>query len=895
MAHVDAELDLLVGQLAVHNGLIGPDDLVQLGPIEGAEVDLASRLVDLGLLDLATSDALSSLARALRRRTSSAPTGGSGAAETVEWNSVVAEGSTPTEPWSRASSAEEASGPEQAGHPGGRYRIVSLLARGGLGEVYLADDTVLQRRVALKGIRSDRVVDASGRARFLHEARIAGRHEHPGIVPVHDLIGTEGGRPFYVMRYVGGQSLAQALRAFHHPEANPRPPGEHGLALRSFLAQFIDICNAISYSHSIGVIHRDVKPANVMLGQFGETQLVDWGLGKVLGQTDDGSGLSSSSSSVSGEDPELTVAGSAMGTPGYMSPEQARGDRFKIGPASDVFSLGATLYHVLTGRPPFVGADRRAVIERSKRGEFPRPRAIRPGIPAALEAICLKAMALEPKDRYRSVRELIGEVEHWLADEPVAALPDNRFQRLARWSRRHRAWTRAGAAALAVVAVVATTAALLVARANQGERQALVQANERRQAAETSLKVARQAVYETLTNLAGDTLNPFPGTLPVRRRFAATARMYMGYFLAADPDDDGLRDQAIQVYRQSGRLDGLAGDVVEARRDYDAALDLARRLVDLGPGPRFERFGLVFAEVCHDYASFLAGRGLVDQAGPIVRDGLAMVGRLREGDPSAVNYRRSQGHLERQRARVDFRSGRLDEALAGYRANADWFRALAGAGLLQGGDLWGLAFAVTGEASVLRELGKPTDADEALGEAIARLEDRDDNNSRYALAGLLANRGQGRALASDPSLRPKAEADLDRAVSVFDRLRLEHPEIVGYTREWAFARNCRGELRASDPARRDEAAADYRLALDVMGPQVAASGNSPAPDDLIELARAEAGLGRLESHGAGSAEARSRLERAAGHLKRGLKTSPADPALLRELRHVEADLQRPVR
>jgi WD40 repeat protein/serine/threonine protein kinase len=334
-----------------------------------------------------------------------------------------------------------------------RFRVIRPHARGGLGQVSVALDQELHREVALKEIQDQHADDQDSRSRFLLEAEVTGGLEHPGIVPVYSLGTYADGRPFYAMRFVRGDSLHDAIQRFHQ---NGAAGPERRLELRKLLGRFLDICNAIAYAHSRGVLHRDLKPGNVMLGPFGETLVVDWGLARVTGQATNETGGSALQPSISGSTP--TELGSAVGTPAYMSPEQAGGRHHELGPASDVYGLGATLYHLLAGRPPCTGRDPNEVLDKVQSGVFPRPRQVQASVPPALEAICLRAMALRPADRYASARALADDVDRWMADERVEAYREPLHERLGRWTRRHRTATGSMAAAALALLLAAAVA-----------------------------------------------------------------------------------------------------------------------------------------------------------------------------------------------------------------------------------------------------------------------------------------------------------------------------------------------------------------------------------------------------------------------------------------------------
>jgi WD40 repeat protein len=355
----------------------------------------------------------------------------------------------------------------------GRYRAARLLAPGGLGGVSLAEDDELDRKVALKRLHPRWAGDTDARRRFEQEPKVTALLEHPGVVPIYGLGEDQAGRPCYAMRLIRGrtpddrgQTLDDAIAVFHAADRPGRDPGERAVAFQNLLRRMLSICQTIAYAHSRGVLHRDLKPANIMVGDYGETLVVDWGLAKVLTREDKGlpgEGLSPAAAAHRGD----TMRGQVNGTPAYMSPEQAAGHPERVGPRSDIYCLGATLYKLLTGRAPFPSDSPEQVLPAVRAGRFPGPRSIKPGVPAALEAVCLKAMHLDPARRYASAQELAEDIEHWLADEPVSAWQEPWAVRARRWMRRHRTVMAATAAALLVAVGTLGVATALLADKNQ--------------------------------------------------------------------------------------------------------------------------------------------------------------------------------------------------------------------------------------------------------------------------------------------------------------------------------------------------------------------------------------------------------------------------------------------
>ncbi|HEV3263103.1 MAG TPA: serine/threonine-protein kinase [Gemmataceae bacterium] len=405
--------------------------------------------------------------------------------------------------------------PPSARMPGGlpgrvttisHYQVGKLHAQGGLGAILIGREENLHREVALKLLQAPRARNPESRGRFLREAEITSQLEHPGVVPVYGLGQLADGTPVYAMRFIQGESLQEAVRQFHQPEQQCPARDKQGLAFRQLLSRFVSVCNTIAYAHSRCILHRDLKPGNIMLGAYGETLVVDWGLAKSMAADE--------AAAASDRQPEAqptaeqaantaTVMGTVIGTPAYMSPEQAAGRWDLVGPGSDVYSLGATLYVLLTGRAPFLEGDMAEVLRRVQCGQVVPPGQVRKDVPPALEAVCLRAMALRPGDRYSSALGLAADLENWLADEPASAWAEPLRVRLRRWLMRHTALaTAATVSVIAAACLVAVTASLMTANDRERHARYLAEADQEKAGTARALAEANQEKERAARRLA---------------------------------------------------------------------------------------------------------------------------------------------------------------------------------------------------------------------------------------------------------------------------------------------------------------------------------------------------------------------------------------------------------
>ncbi|HSN30775.1 MAG TPA: serine/threonine-protein kinase, partial [Kofleriaceae bacterium] len=497
--------------------------------------------------------------------------------------------------------------------PAEHYGRDREIARGGMGRIVAAEDRRLGRKVALKEL-----LEPAGdqQSRFQREALITARLQHPGIVPVYEAGRWPTGEPFFAMKLVSGRPLdkviAEAARL------------EDRLVLLPRLAA---ACDAIAYAHSQRVIHRDLKPGNVLIGDYGETVVIDWGLAKDLDADDslESANRTPRPKAATDSGGTLTVAGSVMGTPAYMPPEQARGET--VDQRADVFALGAMLYHLLAGVPPYTARTATDVIAAAALGKVVPLVQRERRAPPELVAIVERAMAPLAIDRYETAAGLADELRRFLTGQLVGAHRYTAIQRVARFVKRHRAAVTVSAIALVGFAVGGTIAVGNVVRARDDAQRAERVAITRKQAAERLIDYMFSDMKTRLA--AAGRLDMLAGLgAEVRRYYATLARAPGGM-----PREDEIRwAEAIDLI---GEAEHVSGKPDQALATWREARDKLTALVDTGSAPSAHRLRRMIARLDFETAEVFHERGQLDKETERLRAASEEFGDLLKTDPTS--------------------------------------------------------------------------------------------------------------------------------------------------------------------------------------------------------------------------------------------------------------------
>jgi serine/threonine protein kinase/tetratricopeptide (TPR) repeat protein len=572
----------------------------------------------------------------------------------------------------------------------GDFRLLREVGRGGMGIVYEAEQISLGRRVALKVLPMAAALDERHLQRFKNEAQAAAQLQHQGIVPVY-MFGCEGGVPFYAMQFIDGQSLAQLIgrlrhlvrpdeasgdapsniETFYAAEPEARSTAAHasadtGFALQTHVATEgmfaspgyfrtvarlgLQATDALEHAHGQGVVHRDVKPANLLVDGRGSLWITDFGLAHFK------------------SDQRLTGTGDVLGTLRYMSPEQALGNTRLLDQSTDIYSLGATLYEMLTLEAPFPDTDREETLRRIAAEEPLPPRRRNKKVPADLETIVLKAMSKDPAERYMC-RAMADDLRRFLDDRPILARRPTARQRAIRWARRHKSVVRAAGLVLVLAFVGLAMTTTLIWNAKQETEDALVTARKMR-------RLAEDAVNDMYTEVAESWLGNEPLSDPLQRKFLLKALSYYQEFARENGADPTVRRETARAYLRAGTIQCQLGQFAESESHFGEAARLFDRLAADFPGQREHLQEL--ARVHNALAIVQMQTSQPREAEQNLRLARDLLERLAGSFPSDPAVQRDLARYHVNLAALLMNAGRFPEAETGYNRALALDTALAG-------------------------------------------------------------------------------------------------------------------------------------------------------------------------------------------------------------------------
>jgi serine/threonine protein kinase len=751
-----------------------------------------------------------------------------------------------------------------AGAPLGDFRIVREIGRGGMGIVYEAEQLSLGRRVALKLLPFAGALDPRQLQRFKNEAQAAAHLHHPNIVPVYG-VGCERGVHYYAMQLIEGQTLATMIASLRErPRASGlQPPGALTVAvptrpaaaastqpsdardpgfLRTAAGLGMQAAEALEHAHQLGVVHRDVKPANLLVDARGNLWILDFGLAQIQSDT------------------RLTRTGDLLGTLRYMSPEQALGTTLAVDHRADLYALGATLYELLTLEPALSGNDRHELLRQIAFEEPRPPRKLNRAIPAELETILLKALSKAPEERYATAQEMADDLRRFLEDKPIRARPPTLPQRTRRWARRHEALVLAAGLVLLMGMVALAVSTVLIAR--------------QRDVARARERQARQAVDEMYTQVAEQWLADEPHLEALQQEFLGKALAFYKGLTAEGSTDPSLQQECATAYRRMGNIHRKLGQHAEAREAYRRAIGLQEQLATGAPAePSLQQ------ELARNHDSLFR---LLLLTGPLVEAeqaadrAVALREELAARAPAEPAYRQELASSYDSLGTVFFNSARRADAEAAYRkSQALWEQLVCSV------PDWpdyqsGLGRVLHNRARVQTEQGNEKAAVELLRQAVVhsqaalkaaprRSKYRDSLGLSYdAMANALARLGKTR----------DAEEAYRQSLALKVQLANSFPAVPEYRRFLARGYHNLG-IVLRDTGRAKEAEQVCRQALAIQEQLVA---DYPAlPDYQSDLGAELENLAKLLRGRGDLVGACQLLQQAVSHQQAALQTNPRHP------------------